>query len=185
MKGFEWFSHRPEAVDVEQPREAHDRTRFSLSGAPDRENPERPAHGAGDAASDEIDERGGAWPQAAKEPAAGGSGGGGHRLEVGPRGLLDEAVPDADVRSGRGHEGRAGLGGVDRGRRQQVPERGVAGKEDDDDVAAAVVVVVVEVEVEVEVLWSERRASWATAEAELRRRRSGWSWYGGVSGTAP
>lgn len=66
-------------------------------------------------------------PEAAEEAGAGGAGGGGHGLEVGPGGLLHEAVADGDLGGGPA----AGGGGVDsaagagRGGGKEVLEGGV------------------------------------------------------------
>lgn len=92
----------------------------------DLDNPERPIQDPNNAAAEEIKEGSYRRPQTVEDVAAGGAGGGGHRLKIRPRGLLDEAVFDADIGSRLGRVTRIGIGGVDRGRRQKVPERGVA-----------------------------------------------------------
>lgn len=71
-------------------------------------------------------EAGGAFePDATEQVWAGWAGGGGHGLEVGPGGLLDEAVADGDLVAGGGGVGRRGLDGGEGGGGEEVLEGGV------------------------------------------------------------
>lgn len=72
---------------------------------------------------DKIEEGGDARPETMEEAVAGGARGGGHRLEVRPRRLLDEPVSDADVGAEMRERRRIRLRRIDGGGRKKVFQR--------------------------------------------------------------
>lgn len=98
---------------------------------PKRENPKKTNEGASDSGKNMMPEEtqeagaGEGDPDAAEEVVGGGGvGGGGHGLEVGPGGLLDEAVADGDLVAALGGRRRLDSGGVG----EEVFEAGVGGR---------------------------------------------------------
>lgn len=69
---------------------------------------------------DKVKEGGDARPEMVKKAIAGGAGRGGHRLEVRPCRLLDEAVSDADVGAELSERRRMRLRRIDGGRWHKV-----------------------------------------------------------------
>lgn len=98
----------------------------SLSGAAYPHDPYRPIEEPNNAAADQVKQGGEALPDTVEKASLGGAWGGGHRLEVRPRRLLHEAVTDADVGSALAERSGAWPRGVDRRRREEILQRGVA-----------------------------------------------------------